>query len=91
MTGLLIHDICNEHACSQPGVPLDNPLDLFADGAVHGGMWRTPYSLRSYIEMTVLYHYLAEYQGVATGAAAVGAGMVALLARRFLVAKKARL
>jgi hypothetical protein len=39
MTGLLINDIYNESSCAQPENPLENVLDLFAEGAVHGGMY----------------------------------------------------
>jgi hypothetical protein len=87
MTGLLIHDICNEQACSQPGVPLDNPLHLFAEGAVHGGMWRTPYQLRTYIEFALLYFFAEKYRLQLLGAGTAAALGAALLTRRALAPK----
>jgi hypothetical protein len=47
MAALLVHDLRNPEAVSQPSVPLSNPMDLFASAANHGGLWRTAYEPRS--------------------------------------------
>jgi hypothetical protein len=47
MAALLVHDLRNPAAAANPSTPLDNPMDLFAQGANHGGLWRTAYSPRS--------------------------------------------
>jgi hypothetical protein len=47
MAALLVHDLRNPAAAANPATPLDNPMDLFAQGANHGGLWRVPYSPRS--------------------------------------------
>jgi hypothetical protein len=47
MAALLVHDLRNPAAVANPVTPLSNPMDLFAQGANHGGLWRTAYSPRS--------------------------------------------
>ena len=47
MAALLVHDLFNERQVAHPAVPLENEMDLFATGAVHGGIWRAPYEPRS--------------------------------------------
>jgi hypothetical protein len=47
MAALLVHDLRNPAAVANPSTPLSNPMDLFAQGANHGGLWRTAYSPRS--------------------------------------------
>jgi hypothetical protein len=47
MAALLVHDLRNEKSLSYPTAPLENAMDLFATGALHGGMWRAPYEPRS--------------------------------------------
>ena len=54
MAGLLIHDLRNDAAAANPATPLSHPLELFADGAIHGGMWRIGYRLRSVLEIAAL-------------------------------------
>lgn len=47
MAALLVHDIRNPKAVANPNVPLANPMDLFAQAANHGGLWRVAYAPRS--------------------------------------------
>ncbi|KAJ3129763.1 Very-long-chain (3R)-3-hydroxyacyl-CoA dehydratase PASTICCINO 2 [Nowakowskiella sp. JEL0407] len=43
MTALLIHDLRNEKSVANPKTELANPLLLFTEGAIHGGIWRMPF------------------------------------------------
>jgi hypothetical protein len=47
MAALLVHDLRNPDAAANPRTYLDHPLDLFIQGANHGGLWRVAYSPRS--------------------------------------------
>jgi hypothetical protein len=47
MAALLVHDLRNPAAAANPETVLSNPMDLFAQGANHGGLWRAPYAPRS--------------------------------------------
>lgn len=47
MAALLVHDLRNPDAAANPRTHLDHPLDLFIQGANHGGLWRVAYSPRS--------------------------------------------
>ena len=47
MAALLVHDLRNPAAAANPATVLDNPMDLFAQAANHGGLWRTAYAPRS--------------------------------------------
>jgi hypothetical protein len=53
MAALLAHDLRNPKAPAQPGVDVDHPYDLFADGAAHGGLWRMRYEPRSVLPLAV--------------------------------------
>lgn len=47
MAALLVHDLWHQQSVADPSVPLENEMDLFVTGAVHGGIWRAPYEPRS--------------------------------------------
>jgi len=47
MAALLVRDLRDETSLTNPRVHADNPMDLFADAANHGGLWRTAYDPRS--------------------------------------------
>lgn len=47
MAALLVHDLRNPSAAANPATALSNPMDLFVQGANHGGLWRAAYSPRS--------------------------------------------
>jgi hypothetical protein len=54
MAALLVHDLRNPDALANPRVPLDHPLDLFIQGANHGGLWRVAYAPRSVLGVAAL-------------------------------------
>ena len=54
MAALLVHDLRNPAAAANPATPLRNPMDLFAQAANHGGLWRTAYSPRSVLGVAAL-------------------------------------
>ena len=47
MAALLVHDLRNPASAANPATVLSNPMDLFVQGANHGGLWRAAYSPRS--------------------------------------------
>lgn len=51
MAALLVHDLRNDRAPSDPSTALDHPFHLFAQGAIHGGIWRLPYQPRSILPL----------------------------------------
>jgi len=53
MSALLVHDLRNPIAPSQPGVELAHPFELFAQGAAHGGLWRVAYEPRTVLPLAV--------------------------------------
>ncbi|XP_063902311.1 uncharacterized protein LOC135121980 [Zophobas morio] len=57
MCALLINDINNEDSCSSPKKILPQLWDLFKDGALHGGVWRSGYSLQSTGEIAALMYF----------------------------------
>lgn len=70
MTALLVHDIYFPN--NKPSS--DHPHGLFMYNAVHGGMWRQPYLLRSVVEVAAMIALAIEYKVphiAATTAAAV--------------------
>jgi hypothetical protein len=54
MAALLVHDLRNPRAAGNPEVPLPHPLDLFAQEAGHGGMWRNPFAPRSVLTLAAV-------------------------------------
>ena len=54
MAALLVHDLRNPAAAARPQTPLDHPYDLFAQGALHGGIWRLPYEPRSVLPLALI-------------------------------------
>jgi hypothetical protein len=54
MAALLVHDLRNPASSANPETPLGNPMDLFVQGANHGGLWRTAYSPRSVLGVAVV-------------------------------------
>ena len=53
MAALLVHDLRNAGAISHPHIHVDDAMDLLATEALHGGMWRAPYSPRSVLGLAV--------------------------------------
>lgn len=54
MAALLVHDLRHPQAAANPSVELAHPLQLLADAACHGGLWRMPYAARSALPMAAL-------------------------------------
>jgi hypothetical protein len=54
MAALLVHDLRDPKAPGNPEVALAHPLDLFAQQAGHGGMWRNPFAPRSVLTLAAL-------------------------------------
>jgi hypothetical protein len=47
MGALLVHDLRNPESSANPDVELVHPMQLFVEGACHGGLWRSEYASRS--------------------------------------------
>ncbi len=54
MAALLVRDLRDPASASNPQVPLHNPMDLFSDGANHGGLWRAAYEPRSVLSLAAV-------------------------------------
>jgi hypothetical protein len=54
MAAMLVHDLRNPTSTANPATPLVNPMDLFASGANHGGLWRAAYAPRSVLGIAAL-------------------------------------
>ena len=54
MAALLVHDLRNPSSSANPETTLENPMDLFVQGANHGGLWRAAYSPRSVLGMAAV-------------------------------------
>ncbi len=53
MAALLVHDLRCPQAVARPEVPLTHPLELFWQGANHGGLWRNAFEPRSVLGVAV--------------------------------------
>jgi hypothetical protein len=51
MAAKLLHDLRNPRAAAQPATELGQPLELFVEGAAHGGLWRLPWEPRSVLPL----------------------------------------
>jgi hypothetical protein len=51
---MLVHDLRNPGAVANPAVPVAHPYDRLAATAVHGGLWRAPWSIRSALPLAVI-------------------------------------
>lgn len=47
MAALLVYDLRNPESTANPDVAIPHPMQLFIEGACHGGLWRSEYSARS--------------------------------------------
>jgi hypothetical protein len=54
MAALLVHDLRNPQAVANPGTPLGHPMELFWQGANHGGLWRNAYDPRSVLGLAMV-------------------------------------
>lgn len=55
MAALLVHDLRRDGAVADPATRLGHPLELFTDGAAHGGLWRIPFAPRSVLPIAALF------------------------------------
>ena len=65
MGALLLHDMSNESGPKRGAVGSDhfsNPLELFSTQGVHGGLWRTGYSLNSTGTLSAILYLLTNYR-----------------------------
>jgi len=61
MLSLLINDLRNDKSVANPMVPLDNPMQLFAYSAFHGGTFRCPFKVGTIGTVSFLYFVLKHY------------------------------
>jgi hypothetical protein len=54
MAAKLIHDLRNPNAAAHPSTELAHPLELFVEGAAHGGLWRLPWEPRSVLPLAAV-------------------------------------
>ena len=54
MAAMWVHDLRCPQAAAHPAVPLAHPLQLLAEGELHGGLWRVPYLPRSVLPFAAL-------------------------------------
>ncbi len=55
MAAKLIYDLHSPDAAANPAVALAHPLELFMEGANHGGIWRNAYQARSILPVAALF------------------------------------
>ena len=53
MAALLVHDLREPKAAAAPATTLRHPLELFWQGANHGGLWRNAFEPRSVLGLAV--------------------------------------
>jgi hypothetical protein len=75
MGALLVHDIVNTESTANPAKSLRNPLELFAFGAFHGGIWRCAYKIDSIGAIAALSYYLDQYKAYLATFGAVATGL----------------
>jgi hypothetical protein len=54
MAAALVHDLRNPSSVAHPRAELRHPLEVLAQGANHGGLWRQPFAPRSVLNLAVL-------------------------------------
>ena len=54
MAAKLVHDLRNPKAAAKPSTELAHPLELFVEGAAHGGLWRLPWEPRSVLPLAAI-------------------------------------
>jgi len=61
MAGLMLWDLGSKESDANPGKALEHPMCLLASNAVHGGMWRTAYTVDSIGACAFLYGKVREW------------------------------
>jgi len=64
MAAILIHDVRNPKGVAQPATPLSHPLELFASGGFHGGVWRCGSTIGSLGVFAAIIGYAKMYKHV---------------------------
>lgn len=54
-SALIVRDLKDPTSVADPAVSGSIPIDLFADAANHGGLWRTPYDPRSVLGVAAVF------------------------------------
>ncbi len=54
MAALLVHDLRYDGGLANPATPMRNGLELFMEGANHGGLWRLGYLARSVLTVAAV-------------------------------------
>ncbi len=54
MAALLVHDLRNPESSANPEVKLAHPMQLFIEGACHGGLWRSEYAPPSVLGLAAI-------------------------------------
>lgn len=76
MLALLVNDIRNEKSVANPQNAIQNPFELFASGAFHGGVWRCGYKMGTIGVTSAVYFYLKTYKVVVVGTLAALYGTI---------------
>jgi len=58
MAALLVHDLRTANGAAAPDAVLGHPLQLFMEGALHSGLWTSPFAPRSALPVAALLGYL---------------------------------
>merc|ERR1711934_844608 len=78
MSAVLVHDVMNGKGPKNPTnrrkFGVDNALKLFASESVHGGLWRSPYTVDSLGEASALIYLCGIAKPYIAAGAAVAAG-----------------
>jgi len=77
MTALLIYDLHQKIEKREKY----NPLDMFKENAVHGGVWRMAYRMGSLVEIAAILHFIEKYHLKPLTVAAVAGGIFAFLSK----------
>jgi len=81
MGALLINDICNPESVAQGRVNLKHPLELFASGGFHGGIWRCGFTISSLGTYAALLFYVSYYKTYVFAGVAGCVGGIAYILR----------
>lgn len=59
LAAMLVFDLRTDSGAAAPGTTLAQPLQFLADGALHGGLWTSPFAPRSLLPVAALLGRLA--------------------------------
>ena len=91
MCAILVNDVLNEASPKNPAnrakAGVNTSLELFRSEAVHGGLWRSPYTVDSLGSVSALIYFAGEARPYALAAAAAAAALRALSASGVAIPK----